>query len=130
MKPYLIRAVYEWIVDNNFTPYLLADATNADVPESAIVNGLVTLNLRPAAVEALTLGNDAITFNARFKGVSQTISVPVASVLAAYAKENGQGIRFDAPMSDSTNEDSILTVESENKGLVKTPPRGKLRVVK
>lgn len=128
MKPYLIRAVYEWLVDNNFTPYLLADATHADVPESAVIDGLVTLNLRPAAVEALSLGNDVITFNARFKGVSQTITVPMGSVLAIYAKENGQGMRFDAPMPDSANED--LAAASENKDVVRTPPRGKLSVVK
>ena len=126
MKPYLIRAVYEWLVDNNFTPYLLADATHAEVPESAVKDGLVTLNLRPVAVEALSLGNEVITFNARFKGVSQTITVPVASVLAIYAKENGQGMRFDAPVSDSANEDVV----TENKDAVKTPPRGKLSVVK
>jgi stringent starvation protein B len=128
MKPYLIRAVYEWLVDNNFTPYLLADAANAEVPESAVKDGAVVLNLRPAAVEAMSLGNEVITFNARFKGVSQTITVPVASVLAVYAKENGQGMRFDAPVPDSANED--VAVVAENKGVVKTPPRGKLRVVK
>lgn len=128
MKPYLIRAVYEWLVDNNFTPYLLADASNAEVPESAVKDGLVTLNLRPAAVEAMSLGNEVITFNARFKGVSQTITVPVASVLAVYAKENGQGLSFDAPLPDSANED--IAMVTENKEVVKTPPRGKLRVVK
>ena len=128
MKPYLIRAVYEWLVDNNFTPYLLADATNAEVPESAVRDGLVTLNLRPAAVDALSLGNDVITFNARFQGVSQTITVPVTSVLAVYAKENGQGLRFDAPVPESANEG--VAVVSENKDVVKTPPRGKLGIVK
>jgi stringent starvation protein B len=128
MKPYLIRAVYEWLVDNNFTPYLLADATRAEVPESAVIDGLVTLNLRPAAVEAMSLGNEVITFNARFKGVSQTITVPVASVLAIYAKENGQGLRFDAPIPVGANE--YIAVASENIDVVKTPPRGKLRVVK
>ena len=128
MKPYLIRAVYDWLVDNNFTPYLLADATHAQVPESAVIDGLVTLNLRPAAIVALSLGNDVISFKARFNGNSQTINVPVGSVLAIYAKENGQGMRFDAPLPDSANEDT--TVVAENKDVVKTPPRGKLRVVK
>ena len=128
MKPYLIRAVYDWLVDNNFTPYLLADATNAEVPESAVMDGLVTLNLRPAAVEALSLGNDTISFNARFNGKSQTVNVPVASVLAIYAKEGGQGMRFDAPLPDSANED--IAMVTENKDVVKTPPRGKLSVVK
>ena len=129
MKPYLIRAVYDWLVDNNFTPYLLAYATNAEVPESAVKEGLVTLNLRPAAVEAMSLGNEVITFNARFKGAPQTITVPVASVLAIYANENGQGLRFDAPAPDSANGD-VAVVVAENKDVMKTPPRGKLSVVK
>lgn len=95
-RPYLIRALYDWIVDNGLTPYLLVDAAaNAlDAPTEYADSGKLVLNISPRAVMALDLGNDRITFNARFGGVARDVMVPVTAVLAIYARENGQGMLF------------------------------------
>ena len=97
-RPYLARAIYEWILDNQLTPHLLVDATvnNTRVPEQFIQNGQIVLNIVPHAVHALHMGNDAISFSARFGGVSRDIYVPLAALLGIYARENGQGLFFDA----------------------------------
>ncbi len=96
-QPYLLRAIYEWIVDNEMTPYLLVNAENdyAHVPRQYVENGKIVLNLSPMAVNTLELGNDYISFNARFAGKAMDVSFPVAAVLAIYAKENGQGMVFN-----------------------------------
>ncbi|HEX5960406.1 MAG TPA: ClpXP protease specificity-enhancing factor [Rhodanobacteraceae bacterium] len=100
-RPYLLRAVHEWICDNGLTPYVVVDAgkPGVQVPPQAISEGRVVLNLAPRAVARLEIGNDAITFMARFGGVSHAVSVPVAAVQAIYARENGQGMLLaeDAP---------------------------------
>ena len=96
-RPYLARAIYEWICDNNLTPYLLVDATKpyTDVPTQFIQDGQIVLNIVPHAVHKLNMSNDAVTFSARFGGVSRDIYVPFNAVLGLYAKENGQGLFFD-----------------------------------
>lgn len=96
-RPYLARGIYEWICDNNLTPYLLVDATKpyADVPSQFIQDGQIVLNIVPHAVHKLNMSNDAITFSARFGGASKDIYVPMAAILGIYAKENGQGLFFD-----------------------------------
>lgn len=96
-QPYLIRAIYDWIVDNNFTPYLLVNAENeyAMIPREYIEDGKIVLNINPSAISDLQMGNDYIMFNARFSGKSMEVSVPVVAVLAIYARENGQGMMFD-----------------------------------
>jgi len=96
-RPYLIRALYEWIVDNKFTPYMLVDAESADVvvPRTFVEDGRIILNISPDATHSLMLGNDVIGFNARFNGAAMDVTVPVACVLAVYARENGQGMMFD-----------------------------------
>ena len=96
-RPYLARAIYEWICDNNLTPYLLVDATqpNTRVPEQFIQDGQIVLNIVPHAVHQLHMSNDALTFSARFGGVSRDIYVPLYAVLGIYARENGQGLFFD-----------------------------------
>ena len=93
-RPYLLRAVHEWICDNGLTPYIVVDAgkPGVQVPPQAISEGRVVLNLAPRAIARLEIGNDAITFMARFGGVSHAVSVPVAAVQAIYARENGQGM--------------------------------------
>lgn len=100
-RPYLLRAVHEWICDNGLTPHIVVDAgkPGVQVPPQAISDGRIVLNLAPRAVTHLEIGNDAITFMARFGGVSQTVNVPVAAVQAIYARENGQGMLLaeDAP---------------------------------
>jgi stringent starvation protein B len=97
-RPYLLRAIYDWITDNQLTPYVLVDATveGVRVPPQVVKNGQVVLNLAMRAVAHLELGNDAISFQARFSGVSHAIRIPVQAVLALYAQENGQGMMFPA----------------------------------
>lgn len=97
LKPYLIRSIYEWIIDNNLTPHLLVDAqnSNAILPQQFIEDGKIVLNIRPQAIQGLSLGNEEIEFNARFSGRPMHIVTPVAAVMAIYAKENGKGMVFD-----------------------------------
>jgi stringent starvation protein B len=97
-RPYLLRAIYDWISDNNLTPYVLVDAgfEGVRVPPQVVKNGQVVLNLAMRAVSNLDLGNEWISFQARFSGVSQAIQIPVQAVLALYAQENGQGMMFPA----------------------------------
>ena len=96
-QPYLIRAIYDWIIDNDFTPYLLVNAENdyAMIPRDYVEDGKIVLNINPSAISDLQLGNDYIMFNARFSGKAMEVSVPIVAVLAIYARENGQGMMFD-----------------------------------
>ena len=93
-RPYLLRALYQWIEDNQMTPYLLVDASRdgVQVPPATIKDGRVVLNIAGRAVAGLDLGNREVRFKARFGGVSQSVSIPVAAVLAIYAQETGQGM--------------------------------------
>lgn len=95
-RPYLVRAFYDWILDNGLTPYLLVDVSVAGtcVPASHVRDGQIVLNVAPAAVGDLHLGIAETTFSARFGGVACQIRLPSASILAVYAKENGQGMFF------------------------------------
>ncbi|MDD2767154.1 MAG: ClpXP protease specificity-enhancing factor [Methylococcus sp.] len=97
LKPYLMRAVYEWLVDNDFTPYLLVDAEapSVDVPRQFVQEGRIVLNLRPQAVQQLNMTNQDVTFSARFGGVPTSVYIPISAVQALYARENGQGMVFD-----------------------------------
>lgn len=97
LKPYLIRSIYEWIIENQLTPHLLVDAegSNAQLPEDFIENGKIVLNVRPEAIQGINLGNEEIQFNARFSGKPLHIVFPTTAVLAIYAKENGKGMIFD-----------------------------------
>lgn len=100
-RPYLIRALYDWIVDNACTPHLIVDAEQPGVavPRSYVRDGKIVLNVAPRAVSDLVLGNEAIAFSARFGGTPMAVSVPVAAVEGIYARENGQGMVF--PVDDS-----------------------------
>ncbi|TRX03835.1 ClpXP protease specificity-enhancing factor [Candidatus Methylobacter oryzae] len=102
LKPYLIRSIYEWIIDNSLTPHLLVDAenTSAILPQEFIEDGKIVLNIRPEAIQGLSLGNEEIEFNARFSGKPMHIVTPVTAVLAIYAKENGKGMIFDQEEHD------------------------------
>ncbi len=93
-RPYLLRALHEWISDNGLTPHLLVNARfpGLHVPPQAIKDGQVVLNIAERAVHMLSLGNEYVTFNARFGGVSHEVFVPVGAVLAIYARETGQGM--------------------------------------
>jgi len=97
-KPYLIRAIYEWCNDNGFTPYLaVAVDERTRVPQEHVKAGEIVLNVSPMATHRLELGNDLITFQARFAGVARELSIPVENVSAVYARENGHGMAFDVP---------------------------------
>ena len=95
-RPYLIRALYEWIEDNGLTPHLLVNAElpGVEVPQQHIKDGRIVLNINATAVRELRLGNDWIEFNARFGGVARTVTIPVTAVLAIYARESGQCMAF------------------------------------
>jgi stringent starvation protein B len=103
-RPYLLRAIYDWISDNQLTPYMLVDATREGVrvPPQVVKDGQVVLNLAMRAVANLDLGNEWISFQARFSGVSHSIHIPVQAVLALYAQENGQGMMFPADEGGDT----------------------------
>lgn len=101
-RPYLLRAFYEWIVDNNATPYVVvnADYIGVEIPRDYIENGRIILNISPSAVRSLSLANDHVSFNARFSGVPFDIYLPIRSITAIYAKENGRGMVFKEEEED------------------------------
>ncbi|MEO7558486.1 MAG: ClpXP protease specificity-enhancing factor [Gammaproteobacteria bacterium] len=96
-RPYLIRAIHEWILDNGLAPHLLVNAlvSGVEIPAQYVQNGKIILNISPSAVHNLELGNERIEFSARFGGTAMTVSVPISAVLAIYARENGQGMVFN-----------------------------------
>lgn len=118
-KSYLLRAFYEWIVDNSMTPYVLVDATaqGVDVPGEYVAEGKIVLNIAPAAVQALVMDSDRLSFNARFRGTPRDLSVPMSAVRAVYAKENGRGMVFpdeeggDAPATPPQSKRSLKLVK-------------------
>lgn len=97
-QPYLLRAFYEWIVDNDLTPYLVVNATypGTQVPHEHVQAGQIVLNVSPSSTGKMLLGNHEITFDARFGGVARSLVIPCKAVLAIYAKENGAGTVFTA----------------------------------
>ncbi|MEN4903585.1 ClpXP protease specificity-enhancing factor [Luteimonas sp. TWI1437] len=107
-RPYLLRALYEWIADNGMTPHILVDARRAGVrvPAHAVQDGRIVLNIADRAVARLEMDNDSVRFSARFGGVSQSVVVPIAAVLAVYARETGQGMALpeDIVASGDTRE--------------------------
>lgn len=126
-RPYIIRALYEWIVDNKTTPYLLVDAhgQGVSVPQSFVnKDGQIVLNVSPSAVKDLQVRNESVSFNARFGGIPTDIYVPCASVLGIYARENGQGMIFEPEINKRPPPDD--GGDSDPKG----GKRPSLRVVK
>jgi stringent starvation protein B len=133
-RPYLLRALYEWIADNGMTPHLLVDANHSgvQVPAHAINDGTVVLNIAARAVATLEMGNDAVSFTARFGGVSYPVVVPVAAVLAIYARETGQGMALPDD-GVATGPEDEPPAPPEDGGDAPVPPRRgapHLRVVK
>lgn len=96
-RPYLVRALYEWIVDNDCTPHMLvnSDYPKVQVPQGFASDGQIVLNVSPTAVRQLHMDNEAVSFEGRFGGVPHTLYVPMSAVLGVYARENGQGMVFD-----------------------------------
>lgn len=123
-RPYLIRALFEWLVDSELTPHLLVDVGDerVQVPPQYVRDGQIVLNISPTAVKNLQLGNDFITFNARFGGVATDIMVPTESVLGIYARENGRGMLFP--------EEGDVTDEGPPDRDPEPPNRPKLKIVK
>ncbi|WP_305371523.1 ClpXP protease specificity-enhancing factor [Photobacterium leiognathi] len=104
-RPYLLRAFYDWLVDNDLTPHLVVDATlpGVKVPMEFVSDGQIILNIAPRAVGNLELGNEAVSFNARFSGRPHSVIVPMYAVLAIYARENGAGTMFEPEPSYETD---------------------------
>jgi len=102
-KPYFMRAIYEWCTDNGYTPYMAVKVGGAaQVPMEFVRNGEIVLNISFGATSGLKMDNEAVTFKARFGGVSRDIYVPVGNVMAVYASENGQGMAFEVDLTEST----------------------------
>ena len=117
-RPYLIRAVYEWIADNDLTPQIVVDAQQEQVrvPTAFVREGKIVLNIAPTAVRGLRLGNEWVEFSARFQGTPFDVVVPVHAVLAIMARENGTGMSFpethsDRPPPESRKKPSLKVVK-------------------
>jgi stringent starvation protein B len=128
-RPYLLRALNEWIVDSGLTPHILVDGDRpgVSVPESAVQDGKVVLNISPSAVRDLLIDQELLTFVARFGGVSRAVSVPISAVQAIYARENGQGMMFP-----DEEEDEAAGSSKDGQGTEPPEPRPRpsLKVVK
>ena len=98
-RPYLLRAMHEWMSDGGLTPHLIVDAlfSGVEIPQQHVENGKIILNISYSATRNLELGNDQINFEARFAGTPHHLIVPVAAVLGIYAKESGEGLIFSPP---------------------------------
>ncbi|QDA58075.1 ClpXP protease specificity-enhancing factor [Thermomonas aquatica] len=143
-RPYLLRALYEWIVDNGMTPHVLVDAgmPGVRVPMQSVKDGRIVLNIAERAVGGLRMDNDALRFSARFGGVSQSVLVPLEAVIAVYARETGQGMALPddprgaaAPMAAAASpasESEAPAPDDDGPDGPHEPPRrgGHLRIVK
>jgi stringent starvation protein B len=136
-RPYMVRALYEWIIENDCTPYILVNAyeNGVEVPQEHVKDGQIILNISPIAIQDLNIGNEFVDFEGRFAGIPKRVIVPMHAVLGIYAKENGQGMIFEpeAPIpeppptgSDRPPVDSGREKPAEKKGDKKPP----LRLVK
>ncbi|MCG8294946.1 MULTISPECIES: ClpXP protease specificity-enhancing factor [Pseudomonas] len=123
-RPYLVRALYEWIVDNDCTPHMLVNAEYpaVQVPQGFASDGQIVLNISPSAVRSLHMDNEAVSFEGRFGGVAHTLYVPVGAILGIYARENGQGMVFELepPLDDEDDLTADEGVEPNDDG----PPEG------
>lgn len=144
-RPYLLRAFYEWLVDNELTPHLVVDAElpQVKVPRQFVQDGQIVLSIAPQAVVGLTMDNDAVSFSARFAGVPQQVYLPIWAISAIYAKENGAGTVFQdeaeytsSLLSESFDEPELIVsdpVETEQTQATERKPKAErptLRVIK
>lgn len=135
-RPYLIRAIYEWLIDNDHTPHLLVDAEYDDVvvPQQFVHKGRIVLNISPSATRNMVIGNDEIVFSARFSGKSTEIFIPPAAVLSIYSKESNLGMEFQQETNQQAS--NVETTENQSQSTPVVPPkpevgkRPKLTVVK
>jgi stringent starvation protein B len=130
-RPYLLRAIHEWISDSNCTPHIVVDAgaTGVEVPRQYVKDGKIVLNVSWSATAQLQLGNDELSFNGRFGGVSMQVRVPVAAVLAIYARETGQGMIF-ADEPETQPPDTPPEPAPQEPATKPAAGRAKLKVVK
>lgn len=132
-KPYMIRAIHEWCVDNHLTPHLLV-AVNPQtrVPVAFVKEGEIVLNLNYSATKDLHIDNEAIVFSARFSGVSQNLYVPMSAVKGIFARENGQGMFFEVNASDVSNNDAVAAPKAGSSSSADSPAKKKptLTIVK
>ena len=149
-RPYLLRAIHEWITDSLCTPHIVVDASlkGVEVPRQYVKDGKIVLNVSWNATANLRLGNDELTFSGRFGGTSMSLCIPIAAVLAIYARETGQGMIFtdedvqaassESPSTAPDSTDSPAATQPDTDGGGDTPPprrpsgggRAKLKVVK
>lgn len=136
-QPYFLRALYEWCVDNGYTPHVSVKVDGTcKVPVAYVKDGQIVLNIGPSAVRGLLMDNEWLSFSARFGGVAQEISVPVQNVLAIYARETGEGMAFNQMPTTATqgtaeqNQSSSQDEESPEPGPDRPKGRPTLRVVK
>ena len=133
IKPYLLRAAYEWALDSGFTPHLLVKATvyGVIVPNDYVEDGRIVLNIHPDATNNLLIGDETVEFSARFSGRPFAVKIPLAAILGLYARENGEGISFPADdVSPQESEEAEDQADSDAQN--KTSPRGKpdLKIIK
>ncbi len=136
-RPYLLRAFYDWIVDNDCTPYVVVDAyaEGAEVPQGYVNDGQIVLNVAPRAVRDFHMDNESISFNTRFGGVPTDIFFPVEAVIGIYARENGQGMVFqmdEKPDPTPPDGDGPREKRGKRDSADKEPEKGRpnLRVIK
>ena len=128
-RPYLLRAMYEWISDSGYTPHLIVDAQQAgvEVPTAYVKDGKIVLNLSGSATQGLQLRNDAVEFDARFSGIVHHVRVPIGAILGVYARETGEGMIFSEGEPESPEPPKP---SGESPAADKTRRRAKLTVVK
>ena len=111
-KPYLIRALYQWCIDNAFTPYVAVFVDHSvDVPQEYVSQGEIVLNISPSACQAIVIDNESIQFKARFNGVPKEIYLPLTHIMAIYSRENNQGMSF--PVNISQVKEDAVTAEKQ-----------------
>lgn len=130
-KPYLVRAIWEWCADNGYTAYLAVQVDeNTRVPAEFVKNGEIILNISADATHKLTIGNESIQFAARFGGVSRECSIPMGAVRGIFARENGEGMFFQAQPNepqtgaDPTPRETSSSVASTDNNTPPPPPSG------
>lgn len=136
-RPYIVRALYEWIIENDCTPYILVNAfaDDVEVPQEHVKDGQIILNISPSAVQSLFIRSEAIEFDGRFAGIPKRVYVPISAVMGIYAKENGQGMIFDpdanlpTPPNPTGTDDSSGNKNADSKPAVQGK-KPALRVVK
>ena len=122
-RPYLVRALYKWIVDNDCTPHMLvnSDYPKVQVPAGFASDGQIVLNVSPTAVRQLHMDNEAVSFEGRFGGVPHTLYVPIPAIMGVYARENGQGMVFD--LEESLEADDEVEPDDDGPPPGSEPPR-------